>query len=87
VCVSRSRDVRDADRASARVYLRMREGAAAWVDRAGLAAAAADDDTRAGLVAVAPRVLADDPLPAEGASCAVIDPGERAHTLGDWGEG
>ena len=63
-------------------YARLEAGAVTWVDRQGLADALRDDETRAGLEALAP-----------GISDATFDMGvppqipdrQQAHTLGKWG--
>lgn len=59
-CVEKFREVNFADQASGRVYLRVVSGVPAWGDREVLAAA--DPDTRAGLIATVPAAL-DRALP------------------------
>jgi hypothetical protein len=62
------------------------EGQPAWTDPEGLAVAVCDADTRAGLAAAAPGILAD-------ATAVTTRPlylsehldRERIHTLGRWG--
>lgn len=82
-CVRRMPAVNFADRASGRVYARFESARLAWADPVGLRAAVADAETRAGLLAVAPDLLA-------GAhSTCTAEPlrADRFHTLGQWGGG
>ena len=82
-CVGRFREICFADRSSGRVYLKIQSGQVAWVDPEGLAQAAVDPDTRAGLDAVAPAALA-------GSNAAPIQPLflariEQLKSVGRWG--
>jgi hypothetical protein len=84
-CVGRFREICFADQRSGRVYLKIVSGQVAWVDPEGLARAAADPDTRAGLDAVAPTALA-------GSNAAPIQPLflariEQLKSVGRWGSG
>jgi hypothetical protein len=73
-----------ADRDTGRVYARIERGRLMWTDTAALAHALADDDTRAGLTAVAPDVAADA---ADAASSAPeYLQADRFQTLGRWGD-
>jgi len=84
-CVQRFRVVNFADQASGRIYLSLQNGVPTSAARAALAAAAADPDTRAGLLAVAPGAFAQE-LPEEGEPRYVnADAGGRRQTLGAWG--
>jgi hypothetical protein len=56
-CVEGFRCVNFAAQASGRIYLRIESGIAVWIDPEALQAAVADADTRAGLIAVAPKVV------------------------------
>jgi hypothetical protein len=69
------------ERDSGIVYARMERARITWTDPAALARALADEDTRAGLVALAP-----DGFPRPGATApreTKLDPA-RAHTVGHW---
>ncbi len=70
------------DHRSGRPYARMENGEITWTDPPAFAAALQDDETRAGLEALAPGSL-DGGI---GAGCApkILDHG-CAHTLGQWG--
>ena len=85
-CIERFREVRFADQASGRVWLRVANGTPVWADREALAAAVADPDTRAGLATAVPRVfdgaLAQAAAPAFLADFARDEP---IRTLGAWG--
>jgi hypothetical protein len=84
-CVGRFREICFAEQSTGRVYLKIHSGQVAWVDPKGLAQAAADPDTRAGLDAVAPVALAGSnaapPLP------LFLAPIEQLKTVGRWGSG
>ena len=85
-CVRDLELVNFADQASGRVYLRMRDGRAQWMDRDAVHAACADADTRAGLLAVAPHLF-DGSIPGA-AGPSLLQDLARAHdmpTLGRWG--
>jgi hypothetical protein len=85
-CIERFREVRFADQASGRVWLRVANGAPVWADREALAAAVADPDTRAGLAAAVPRVF-DGALAQAAAPAFLADfaRNEPIRTLGAWG--
>jgi hypothetical protein len=76
-CARRLRRINFVERESGRIYACVESGALAWIDPGPLGAALADPETRAGVLAVAPRAP-EWPAHGEG-SCA--DAG-RAHTLG-----
>ena len=82
-CVGRFREICFADQCSGRVYLKIHSGQVAWADPEGLAQAAADPDTRAGLDAVAPVALATcDFAPQQPQFLARV---EQIKTVGRWG--
>jgi hypothetical protein len=82
-CVGRFREICFADQCSGRVYLKIHSGQVAWADPDGLAQAAADPDTRAGLDAVAPAALATcDFAPPQPQFLAPV---EQIKTVGRWG--
>jgi hypothetical protein len=84
-CAQRFRVVNFADQASGRIYLSLQDGVPKRAARAALAAAAADPDTRDGLLAVAPGAFAEE-MPEERAPRHVTaDAGGRRQTLGAWG--
>jgi len=85
-CVGRFRTVNFADQASGRIYLTLTAGRPAWVDPEALAAAAADPDTRAGLLAAVPAAFAASPASAGEARNLGALPGiDKTKTLGAWG--
>ncbi len=85
-CVTRLRVVNFADQVTGRIYLRLLSGAPAWADREALAIATANPDTRAGLMAVAPSVFAQELPAAGGPRYLQAQAGiERTKTLGAWG--
>jgi hypothetical protein len=83
-CARRIAAINFADRATGRIYARMEGGRMRWADPVALAAAMADGDTRAGLLALAPDPAGCGDFP-RGAPRA-LDP-DQAHTLGHWGAG
>ena len=84
-CVGRFREICFAEQCSGRVYLKIHSGQVAWVDPEGLAQAASDPDTRAGLEAVAPVALAGtNAAPPQPLFLARI---EQLRTIGRWGGG
>ena len=82
-CAQRFRAVHFAEQVSGRIYLSLQDGAPKWAAPTALAAAAADPDTRAGLLAVAPGALAQ--AWPEAADPRDIDAGGGRQTLGAWG--
>ena len=85
-CVERFREIHCAIQATGRVYARLVDGRPVWVDRETLVQAAADPDTRAGLLAIAPSLF-DAALPGPdrpGHLQERIGDG-GIHTLGRWG--
>jgi len=76
-CAQRLPALNFAARASGRVYLRIESGRAAWIEPDGLAAALEDAETRAGILALAPRARE---APARRAGDAPLI--ERRGTLG-----
>ncbi len=84
-CVERIREVNFAEQASGRVYLRLVSGAPVWVDEKGLARAAADPDTRAGLMATAPAVFSGELAGIGGVNFPLdLVSTEGLHTVGRW---
>jgi hypothetical protein len=85
-CVARFATVNFADQGSGRIYLHVAKGAPVWADREALDAALADPETRAGITAAVPGLLARDlPAPAAPAYLRALDAAERLNTLGAWG--
>jgi hypothetical protein len=84
-CVERFREVNFAEQASGNIYLCMRAGKPATVDRQALERAAGEADTRAGLRAVAPTALEDGSLLQRSGNLREANGGARAPTLGQWG--
>ncbi|MGE5088034.1 MAG: hypothetical protein ACM3QY_02820 [Candidatus Levyibacteriota bacterium] len=86
-CVQRFAEVSFADQASGRVYLRVVRGRPVWADRAGLARALEDPDTRAGLQVTIPG-WADGSVPDAAQPRFLRDDDELRHlrTLGSWGD-
>jgi hypothetical protein len=86
-CVDRFREINFAAQTTGRIYVRLVDGKPVWVDRGMLAQAAADPDTRVGLLAVAPSVFdaaltqPDPPMHLQ----QVTGEG-RIPTLGRWGD-
>jgi len=85
-CASHFAEINFADQATGRVYLQLKSGVPLWADRDALSQAAANPDTRAGLLAVVPDLFerALDSLPAPEYLNAVSGAG-HGHTLGRWG--
>ncbi len=83
-CVGGFRKVNFAEAATGRIYLRIESGTPAWVDRAALASAAADPDTRSGIMAVAPGALRGE-VPGEPGPQYLRSGAGTAPTLGEWG--
>ena len=73
-----------ADRDTGRVYARIEHGRLAWTDPELLGRALDDDETRAGLTAVAPDVVAHAGGVRDGPPVRLE--AERFQTLGRWGE-
>ena len=84
-CVTRFRTVDFVEQATGRAWLKVIGGKPVWADAALLAQALADPDTRAGIAAAVPAVLAGVETIAGAAQS--LPPGERIHTVGDWGGG
>lgn len=82
-CMEAFREVRFADPACGRIYLRLRAGAPQFVDRDALVKAFADPDVRAAVQVVAPGAL-DFSQPANGAQEFLEGP-QSEPTLGAWG--
>jgi hypothetical protein len=80
-CARRIPAINFVDRETGLVYARMESGKMRWADPAALAKVMEDDETRAGLLALAARAIRDGEIP-PGASTR-LDP-ERVHTLGQW---
>jgi len=80
-CARRIPAINFVDRETGLVYARMESGKMRWADPAALAKAMKDDETRAGLLALAARAIRDGKIP-PGTSTR-LDP-ERVHTLGQW---
>jgi hypothetical protein len=83
-CLQRIREVSLADHATGRIYARFQDGALAWLEPAGWAAAAESAAAGAALAMLAPDAArapgppADTPLRLER---------DQTHTLGQWGAG
>ncbi len=84
-CRQGFRELTFASQATGRVYLRIKGGAAAWVDPEELRRAVADADTLAGVRAVAPEVLKGAGAVAGAPPQYLGDLSVRAATLGRWG--
>lgn len=82
-CVARFREVDFVEQDTGRVYLRVVAGKPVWADAALLDEALADPDTRAGIAAAVPAALAG--IDAIAGAPQSLAPGERIHTVGDWG--
>ena len=82
-CIRRFGEVNFADRASGRIYLRIRDGDPLWIDAPVLAGAAANPDTRAALEAI-DRTIFGGALPAPDRPTFIVA-AERIHTVGEWG--
>jgi len=86
-CARRLAEIHFAEQDSGRIYLQIAAGAVVWTDPEALARAAADPQTRAGILAVAPGVLDRAPAnPVSAKSVRMSLGGERPNTLGAWGE-
>ncbi len=85
-CIDRFREINFADQDTGRIYLRIVSGRPVWVDREALEEAAANPDTRAGVLATAPAAfdLAMPRLDRPVYLNEVASAGP-AHTLGRWG--
>jgi hypothetical protein len=84
-CSGHFREVNFAEQATGRIYLRMVSGRPSAADRELLQRAIADDDTLAGVRAVAPAAL-DGELPRpDQAEFVQRASGTREATLGQWG--
>jgi hypothetical protein len=81
-CVRRLPRVNFADRDSGRLWLRMTQGRVQWLDPAALAQALRDAETRAGIAAIAPQVLAQ--AGAAPVAAAWLSADASLHTLGAW---
>ncbi|MGZ5572251.1 MAG: hypothetical protein ACXWF6_14100 [Usitatibacter sp.] len=81
--VRQFREVEFAEQGSGRVYLHVVAGNPVWADRVALERAAADPDTRAGIMASLPEAFdaASSPIAGE----RFLEEAERLHTLGAWG--
>jgi hypothetical protein len=83
-CARRMAAINFVDRDTGRVYARMESGRMSWADPVALATAMEDEETRAGLLALAPQSIE---------SCQIAPGGpkelasERIHTLGQWAAG
>jgi hypothetical protein len=83
-CARRIAAINFVERATGRVYARIEDGKISWIDPVALAAAMADDDTRAGLLALAPALAGCGDV--AGGEPRLLDP-LHAHTLGHWAAG
>ncbi|OIR07082.1 hypothetical protein GALL_106690 [mine drainage metagenome] len=86
-CARRLAEIHFAEQDSGRIYLQIAAGVVVWTDPEALARAAADPQTRAGLLAVAPGALdfvADQPEQTKFVQRLLGD--QQLHTLGAWGE-
>ncbi len=82
-CVRRIPIVNFADRDTGRVYARFESGQLASTDPAMLERAFGDEETRAGLFAIAPGAGRGNPI---AGPLRILRPG-RFHTIGRWGKG
>jgi hypothetical protein len=80
-CVRRLAAVNFVERTTARIYARIERGALAWTDPEVLDRAIENEDTRAGLLAVAPAARSSAIAHRRGE----VLRRERFHTLGQWG--
>jgi len=87
-CIGQFRETNFADQDTGRIYLQIVGGTPVWADREALEKAAANPDTRAGLMAAAPAAF-DPALPSPDRPRYVrgLAGAERIHTLGAWGSG
>src|SRR5229473_1445003 len=82
-CVHTIPTLNFADRNTGRIYLRFESGRLAWTDRQMLEQALEDEETRAGIFAIAP-----DATSSSGAIGPIqVLQANRFHTLGQWGGG
>ena len=81
-CARRMPAINFVDRETGLVYARLEAGKMRWADPSGLANAMADQETRAGLLALARRSIENGEIPT--GEPKKLD-SERIHTLGDWG--
>jgi hypothetical protein len=79
-CVQTIPIVNFADRDTGRIYARFEAGRLARADRELLERALEDEETRAGILAVAP-----DALSGGGSGPMPVLPADQFHTLGQWG--
>ena len=85
-CAERFRKIHCAIQATGRVYARLVDGKPVWVDREVLMQAAADPDTRAGLLAIAPSLFdVALPRPDRPGHLQEMTGDGGIHTLGRWG--
>jgi hypothetical protein len=85
-CIAHFHEVNFARQDSGRVYLRVVDGAPAWVDREATAAALEDADTRAGIEAIAHDLDAVPASPAPPLFLRDLARAEPIATLGAWGD-
>ncbi len=85
-CVRQLETVSFASRETGRIYARMELGRPAWIDPGALEEAMTDGETRAGILAVAPDILAGAGFfePNDSQAPASLE-SDRVHTLGQWG--
>jgi hypothetical protein len=85
-CAAHFAEINFADQATGRIYLRLKAGVPLWADRDALRQAAANADTRTGLLAVVPdlfdRALVSPPAPEY---LNAVSGAGHGHTLGRWG--
>ncbi len=85
-CIDKFREINFADQNTGRIYLSIVCKSPDWVDRKALEQAAANADTRAGLLAVAPTVFdRATSAPDRPKYLGDVAGAGRAHTLGRWG--
>ncbi|MGH6900756.1 MAG: hypothetical protein ACREJ5_30085, partial [Geminicoccaceae bacterium] len=80
-CARRIAAINFVDRETGLVYARMESGRMRWADPGALARAMQDEETRAGLLALAPQSIEGGKI-ARGAPKELDS--ERSHTLGQW---
>jgi hypothetical protein len=85
-CVRMLPTVNFADRNTGRIYVRLESGRPAWSDPEALSKAMADGEIRAGILAVAPGILADTHAAGHRRQRSLeAEQADRFHTLGRWG--
>lgn len=85
-CLGSFHEIFFAVQATGRIYLHLVDGTVVWCDPDALDQAVADPDTRAGVLAAAPRVFERElPAPERPRYLTAKNGVERIHTVGSWG--